>query len=871
MVSLALAVLAAAPLTFERNQGAFDAPVRFVARGEHLDAFLLDGAMRLQVHGANGARVAFSLELDGAQPVAPEGLDRLDAVHSRFVGPPSRWSTAAPLFARARYAGVYPGVDEVLHGAGRALELDFALAPFADEGRIALRVRGARFVEVTPQRAVLEAAGERVELRAPRAFQNGKLVSARYVRRPGGRLGFALGPHDRSQPVVVDPVVATLLEYLGGSDWDSARAVALDDAGFVTLAGNTSSVDFPQKLGVQTYGGQTDIFVTRLNGHDGGLVYSTYVGGIDNDTVGDLALEPDGTAVVVGETLSDDFPNSVPSRAYDGGPISEGFVIRVAPQGGALTSATFLGGGNLEELKGVALDATGAAWVVGDTGSGAFRGTTGATQLFNKMANRDAFAVKMLPDAGVPFIAYLGGAADDIANAVLVDPTGLVYVGGQTASLDFPLMNEVQGHSDGGGLDGFLSTLRESPPALFMSTYLGGPGTDYVTSMAFTADGGLYLSGYASGTNNDFYAGTKLDAVTTGVDTWVARLNGQPQLHIEWVGVVGGGNQDFPGGIAADPRDNLYYVGYGSNFLPGITPMALEPTPPANSNGYFAMIDPSGAHFTYLTYVGGSGTDELFDIAVQNGFVAAVGLTQSTDLPVRGPPTVLHGDGGTNDAMLLTLTFPPPRIDSLSQDAGPIDGGTRVDILGDFFLPDASVWFGPLPGRVTALTQVQLSVQTPASPPGAVDVTVLNADGQQTVAKGAFVFVGQPYDAGLPPVARVTPVSQTVDAGTLALIDGSGSSGDTALSFTWTQIEGPTAADFDAGSVLSFTPPLPGTYGFSLVVTDLKGRDSPPARATVKASGESPPTPEFRPGCACTSGEGLGALLLLALLRRRRP
>jgi uncharacterized protein (TIGR03382 family) len=869
MVSVALAVLAAAPLAFEKNQGAFDAPVRFVARGEHLDAFLLDGAVRLQVHGARGARVAFSLELDGAQAVGPEGLERLDAVHSRFVGPPSRWSTAAPLFARARYAGVYPGIDELLHGDGRALELDFALAPFADERRIALRARGARLIDITAQRALFEVAGERVELRAPRAFQNGKPVSARYVRRADGLLGFSLGPHDRSQAVVVDPVVATLFGYLGGSDADSAHAVALDDAGFVTLAGNTSSVDFPQKLGIKTYGGKQDVFVTRLNGHDGGLVYSTYVGGIDDDTVGDLALEPDGTAVVVGTTLSDDFPNFVPSRAYDGGPVSDGFIIRIAPQGGALSTATYLGGGNLDEMKGVAVDATGAAWVVGDTGSGAFRGTTGATQLFNKNANRDAFVIKMFPDAGIPFIAYLGGAADDIANAVLVDATGLVYVGGQTASADFPVMNETQEHSDAGGVDGFVAALRESPPALFTSTFLGGPGADYVTSMAFTVDGGLYVTGYASGTNNDFYAGTKLDAVTTGVDAWAARLNGQPRLAVQWVGVIGGGNQDFPGGIAVDPRDNLYLVAYGSNMLPGITPMALVPNA-AGNNGYFAVIDPSGSQFIYLTYVGGAGNDLLSDIAVQNGFIAMVGQTLSTDLPVRGPPTMLHGDGGTPDVMLLTLTIPPPRIDMVSPDAGPIDGGTRVDILGDYFLPDASVWFGPLQGRVTAQTQVQLSVQTPASPPGAVDVTVRNADGQQTVAPGAFVFVGMPFDAGLPPVASVMPPSQTVDAGTLALIDGSRSSGDTALSFTWTQVEGPTAVDFDAGEVLSFAPPLPGTYGFTLVVRDLKGRDSPPARATVTAPGEAPPPPEFRPGCGCTSGEGLAAVVLLALLRRRR-
>src|SRR6185369_16826056 len=101
-----------------------------------------------------------------------------------------------------------------------------------------------------------------------------------------------------------------------------------------------------------------------------------------------------------------------------------------------------------------------------------------------------------------------------------------------------------------------------------------------------------------------------------------------------------------------------------------------------------------------------------------------------------------------------------------------------------------------------------------------VDVTVLNADGRSAVLPGGFVFVGEVPDAGLPPVARVWPPTQSLDAGTLAVIDGGGSSGDTALTYAWSQVEGPTGVDFEAGPALSFTPPLPGTYAFTLVVQD---------------------------------------------------
>jgi hypothetical protein len=859
--AFALVALAGAPAAFEQNQGAFDAPARFVARCSTLDVFLLPGEVRLALRGAHGARVGLSLGFEGADNAVPEGLDPLGLTQNRFVGPPSRWSAAAPLFARAQYRDIFPGIDAVLHTSGRELELDFALAAFADERAIRLRPHGARIVEMTPSRVLLQAAGERVELRAPRASQDGRPVAARYVKRADGAIGLSLGPHDRARPVVVDPVVATLFGYLGGSDDDVANAVALDDAGFVIIAGNTQSADFPQVLGVQTFGGGEDVFVTKLNARDGGLVYSTFIGGSQSDTAAAVALEADGTAVVVGTTFSADFPNSVPARAYDGGGIPEAFAVRVAPQGGALIGATYLGGAMLDEARSVAIDPSGAAWVAGDTFSPVFRGFAGATQLFSQNANtRDGFVARLLPDAGATFLAYLGGTGGDYVYGVAVRSDGLVYAAGSTASTDFPLMNEAQEHSDGGAEDGFIVSLRDTPPGLVMSTYFGGPLRDWFTGIALTADGGVVAQGFTVTTNLPFYKPwQQLHHVTSTFDTFVARFNGQPQLSLQWLGIVGGDRNDSPGGVAVDAHDVVYLAASGASTLTSLTPMALEMSPPAGSNGYLAVIDPAGTQFIYLTYVGGSGDDALNALAARDGLVAMAGQTNSTDLPVRGPLATFHPDGGAHDVMLVTLTIPAPRIDAVTPDAGPLAGGARVDIAGDFFLPDASVLFGALPGQLLTLQQTQLSVVTPAAPPGPVDVTVVNADGQRATVPGAFVYVG-----GLPPVARVTPPSQRVDAGDPVLIDGSGSSGDSALSFAWTQVQGPTAVDFDGGMALSFTPPLAGSYAFDLVVTDLEGRASPAARAAVTANAEAAPLPPFHPGCSCASTDA--AALLVALL-----
>ncbi len=282
-LAIALTALAATPLTFEEN------PAGFIARAQGFDVRAMQTRVELSARGPNRLRAGFAPTLDGARTVqaVPENLQ--PGTHSRFVGARETWVQGARLFSQVRYAGVYDGIDWVLHATGSALEMDFALAPFADVRAIRLRATGARMVSLSSGRVVFELAGQKVELQAPRAFQDGKPVTARYVRR-GSTLGFELGAYDHSRPVIVDPIAATVVQYLGGSSDDLATAVALDGLGFIYIAGQTASTDFVT-TGTSSYIGGYDIFVSKLDANDGGLVYSTYVGGSADDTQPALALD----------------------------------------------------------------------------------------------------------------------------------------------------------------------------------------------------------------------------------------------------------------------------------------------------------------------------------------------------------------------------------------------------------------------------------------------------------------------------------------------------------------------------------------------------------------------------------------------------
>src|SRR5262249_22623031 len=157
-------------------------------------------------------------------------------------------------------------------------------------------------------------------------------------------------------------------------------------------------------------------------------------------------------------------------------------------------------------------------------------------------------------------------------------------------------------HTDAGTDDGFVAALRDTP-ALVMSTFVGSPKPELITGLTLSADGGVLVVGDAIGTDDPFYAGSKLHAPTTGRDVFLAKLTGALNLQVAWADVIGGANGEFSSGLAVDARDNVYVTASGGSSLAKVTPQALESVLPAGGNGYFAIVDPAVSRFVYLTYV----------------------------------------------------------------------------------------------------------------------------------------------------------------------------------------------------------------------------------------------------------------------------
>jgi len=160
--------------------------------------------------------------------------------------------------------------------------------------------------------------------------------------------------------------------YLGGSGNDYGNGIEVDGSGNAYVTGRVISTNFPTVNPIQgTHGGGTyDAFVTKINASGTALTYSTYLGGSSDDRGNGIAVDGSGNAYVTGNTQSTNFPTTVsPIQGTHGGGSGDAFVTKINAGGTALTYSTYLGGSGWDEGRGIAVDGSGNAYVVGETQS----------------------------------------------------------------------------------------------------------------------------------------------------------------------------------------------------------------------------------------------------------------------------------------------------------------------------------------------------------------------------------------------------------------------------------------------------------------------------------------------------------------------
>ncbi len=299
--------------------------------------------------------------------------------------------------------------------------------------------------------------------------------------------------------------------FLGGITGATlGEAIAVDQRGFVYVAGRTQSPDFPVVNPAQgKYGGDAnDAFVARLTADGQRILFATFLGGGDADWAEGIAVDDEGNVYVTGTTYSRNFPTTPGAlqRKFGGGD-RDGFVAKLSPAG-VLIYATYLGGDSTDRLMAVAIDRTGNAYVTGSTNSKRFVPQHEAGRPAS-IRNWDVIAAKLNP-AGSELIysVRFGGTAGveprhgqiggESGTAIAVDSRGRTYVAGYTDSGDFPMPRRIG--STGGG-DAFVAMLGETGTILD-GLSLGGNGKDSGVALALDSAGAVYLTGETM--SNDF-------------------------------------------------------------------------------------------------------------------------------------------------------------------------------------------------------------------------------------------------------------------------------------------------------------------------------------------------------------------------------
>jgi hypothetical protein len=189
----------------------------------------------------------------------------------------------------------------------------------------------------------------------------------------------------------------------------------------------------------------------------------------------------------------------------------DAFIVKLGPDGSALTYSTYLGGSYFDESAGIAVDVNGNAYVVGTTDSLDFPTTEGAFRQTcppNTLGRcEDVFVAKLNPTGtALVYSTYLGGKNSDVGTDIAVDGLGSVYVTGSTTSSDFPTTPRtcqsicLTDNSFGNCHDAFVVKLNPAGSALVYSTYLGGQNGDEGYGIAVDEAGSAYVIGITEST-----------------------------------------------------------------------------------------------------------------------------------------------------------------------------------------------------------------------------------------------------------------------------------------------------------------------------------------------------------------------------------
>lgn len=630
--------------------------------GTNIDPADLQGQARIRGH-------VFKTHFEGANLNAKVFYEEEQITrYNYFLGQDEAlWQGNVPAYAKLIYDDLYPGIDLHFYSQDFSMKYDFMVEAGADPSTIALRYEGADKLELRNGRLIITTSVNEVIEQAPIAWQNtnaGRVPVACEYQLIGDRLQFVFpNGYDARYPLVIDPIL--LFSTYSGSTADNFGFTATyDEEGYLYSGSSAFGAGYPLTVGAyqEVWGGGngqgalvgTDIAITKYDVSGTFRVYSTYLGGANDELPHSLIVNPAGELIVMGTTSSPNYPvttgafqvgfnggtNVAPSGVgvqYVNG--SDIVVTRFSANGSSLLSSTFLGGsGNdginsanplkfnyADEFRGeVELDNDGNIFIVSCTFSTNFP-VVNAFQP-NNAGTLDGCITKFSPDLStVIYSTYFGSTGHDGVYSVAVTSDNELYVCGGTTSSNFPTtVGSYQTVFGGGSSDGFLAKISAEGDEIIHSTLIGSPAYDQAYFVETDGNDVPHIYGQTRATGSTYIINAAYGTPNSGM--LVAKFEADLS-DIIWSTVFGTGSGKpnlSPTAFLVDVCGKIYLSGWGGSTNTSsnintdnvngmeVTADAFQPTT-TGSDFYLLVLEDDASDLVYASFFGGNTSAEHVD------------------------------------------------------------------------------------------------------------------------------------------------------------------------------------------------------------------------------------------------------------------
>jgi gliding motility-associated-like protein len=572
----------------------------------------------------------------------------LPTYNNYYIGKdPAQWASGCRVFQGVTYKDVYPNVDLRYYTDNGQLKYDIIVHPGGNPDQIVMKYEGVDKLSTKRNELLIGTSVGQVKELSPASYQvndSGKVnINCKYIIRNGNMLSFKVGNYSPGSTLVIDPTLV-FCSFTGSttSNWGFTATPGPD--GSFYAGGIVFGNGFPLTVGAlepSFRGGTFDVGIMRFSSNGVNKIFTTYLGGSDNETPHSMVCDAQGNLVVLGRTYSPDFPFKTLIGPGGG---ADMFIAKLNASGTALIGCMRVGGTNndcvnvADQLRSdnerasslirnygddsrseVVLDGAGNILVAASTQSANDFPIVGRVfQPGFGGGGQDGVVLKIDPNCdSLIWSSFLGGSGADAAFVLKPDLiTGDIYVAGATSSTNFPgnMGRVIQSSNQGGVCDGFVTVISSDGSTQKWSTYLGTSSADAIYGVQIDKLGFPYVMGTTNGSWPVINAGY----VDPGAKQFVAKL--QPDLSSYIYSTTFGAASPMPNispvAFLVDRCENVYVSGWGGWIFATTDPYGLSgtigmrTTPDAikratdNRDFYFIVLKKDITGILYGTFYG---------------------------------------------------------------------------------------------------------------------------------------------------------------------------------------------------------------------------------------------------------------------------